>query len=60
MTSLYALLVAIDAYPEGIRSLAGCVNDANAIEDLLRKRFGESSLYILRLNNAEATRKRII
>jgi hypothetical protein len=56
MPQLYALLVAIDTYPEGIRSLAGCVNDAGALEDLLKTRFAEQSAHLLRLNNEQATR----
>lgn len=31
----YALLVGIDRYPEGYRSLSGCVNDIDAVERLL-------------------------
>jgi uncharacterized caspase-like protein len=60
MPDFYALLVAIDTYPEGIRSLAGCVNDLNAIEELLTKRFGGDTLHLLKLTNAEATRDRVI
>jgi hypothetical protein len=60
MPHLYALLVAVDTYPDGIRSLAGCVNDANAIQDLLQSRFAPHNLHLLRLNNEQATRTAII
>ncbi len=60
MAELYALLVAIDTYPEGIRPLAGCVNDANVMEDLLKTRFAEQPLHLVRLNNQEAERGKII
>ena len=33
--NIYALLVGIDTYPEGVKSLQGCVNDINAIESYL-------------------------
>ncbi len=60
MPNLYALLVAIDAYPTGIPPLNGCINDADAMERLLHTRFSDASLHILRLNNADATRQKII
>jgi hypothetical protein len=60
MPNLYALLVAIDTYPEGIRSLAGCVNDADSIQDLLQTRFGQHDLHLQRINNRDATREAVI
>lgn len=35
--SLYALLVAIDKYPPGVRALNGCVNDMHAFRDYLAR-----------------------
>lgn len=60
MPNLYALLVAIDTYPPGIPSLNGCINDADAVEQLIRTRFADASLQLLRLNNADAKRQNII
>ena len=60
MPDLYALLVAIDTYPEGIRSLAGCVNDLNGIENVLTGRFGGDTLHLHKLTNADATRDKVI
>lgn len=60
MPSLYALLVAIDNYPADIPTLGGCVNDADAMEAVLQKRFGGDGLHLLRLSNEQATRERII
>ena len=60
MPNIYALLVAIDAYPAGIPALNGCINDADAVEQLLRTRFSDASLHLLRLNNADAKRQQII
>jgi len=31
----HTLLIALDRYPPGYRSLYGCVNDINALEELL-------------------------
>lgn len=60
MQNLYALLVAIDRYPEPVPGLEGCVNDANAIQDLLEKRFGGATLHVQKLTDADATRAKII
>jgi hypothetical protein len=60
MQSLYALLVGIDRYPDPVPGLEGCVNDANAIQDLLEKRFGGATLHIQKLTDADATRAKII
>jgi hypothetical protein len=60
MPNLYALLVAIDSYPAGIPPLNGCINDANAMEQLLRTRFSNVTPHILRLNNTDAKRQNII
>lgn len=60
--NIYALLVGIDEYPHPIRSLDGCVNDINAIEEYLQERVAskEYQVYIHKLVNKEATRKAII
>jgi hypothetical protein len=60
MPDLYALLVAVDTYPHGIPSLAGCVNDATAVEELLRTRIADQNLHLLRLSNEQAGRDAII
>ncbi|MFM6850335.1 MAG: caspase domain-containing protein [Terrabacter sp.] len=53
---LYALLVGIDAYPEPIPPLSGCVNDVAGMAALLRERVGEEALDLLVLTDAEASR----
>ena len=60
MPEVYGMLVAIDTYPDGIRSLAGCVNDASEVEDLLTTRFGVKAENLVRLNNDEARRDAVI
>jgi hypothetical protein len=54
---LYALLIGIDKYDprSRVRSLRGCVNDANAIEQLLRNKFGVPAANIRKLTNNQAT-----
>jgi hypothetical protein len=58
MTSptLFALLVGIDEYhPESrVRSLRGCVNDANAMRQLLVERYGAPAANIRVLTNQQA------
>lgn len=46
---LHALLIGIDAYPQGISSLNGCVNDIDAIQDLLIRRMQVDPRRIRRL-----------
>ncbi|HMN31334.1 MAG TPA: caspase family protein, partial [Caldilineaceae bacterium] len=55
-SALYALLVGIDQYDpkSGVRSLRGCVNDVNAMEQLLNERFGVPSANIRKLTNKTA------
>jgi hypothetical protein len=60
MPRLYAFLVAIDTYPEGIRSLNGCVNDADSMLAVLQTRFGSADLHIARLTNKEVIRDKVI
>ena len=60
MPSLYALLVAINAYPPPIDSLDGCLNDADSVEAMLRARFDAESLHLLRIQDAAATRQAVI
>jgi hypothetical protein len=60
MPEIYALMVAIDTYPDGIRSLAGCVNDASVMEELLTTRFGAKQEKLVRLNNEQAKRDAVI
>ncbi|MBD2342269.1 caspase family protein [Calothrix sp. FACHB-156] len=60
--NLYALLVGIDNYPQPIKSLKGCVNDIEAIENYLKNQI--SGKWQLRepriLKNEQATREAII
>jgi len=60
--NLYALLVGINEYPEGVPALYGCVNDINAFEAYLRGRVdeGEVDLHLLKLTDTQATRQGII
>jgi hypothetical protein len=60
MPSLYALLVAINAYPPPIDSLDGCLNDADSVEAMLRARFDTESLHLLRIQDSAATRQAVI
>ncbi len=60
MPDLYAVLVAIDTYPEGIPSLNGCIHDADSMEAMLRSRFVDRPIHLVRLNNADAKRQNII
>ena len=52
MGKVYALLIGIDSYPEGTRSLEGCVNDVDDVEDYLTQHY--SDLALLKLTNADA------
>jgi Caspase domain len=60
--NIYALLVGIDEYPQGITSLQGCVNDINAIESYLMTRINAQTyqLHPKKLLNQEATRQAMI
>jgi pimeloyl-ACP methyl ester carboxylesterase len=60
--NIYALLVGIDEYPEGVKSLQGCVNDINAIEAYLTTRINSQKyqLHPKKLLNQDATREAII
>jgi hypothetical protein len=60
MPSLYALLVAINAYPAPLPPLDGCLNDADSVEALLRARFDAQSLRLLRIQDSAATRQAVI
>ena len=60
MPALYALLVAINAYPPPVDSLDGCINDADSVEAMLRARFDEESLHLLRIQDSAATRQAVI
>lgn len=60
MPSLYALLVAINAYPPPVDSLDGCLNDADSVEAMLRARFDAESLHLLRIQDSAATRQAVI
>lgn len=60
MPSLYALLVAINAYPPPVDSLDGCLNDADSVEGMLRARFDADSLHLLRIQDSAATRQAVI
>ncbi|MEB3218487.1 MAG: caspase family protein [Nostocales cyanobacterium 94392] len=55
-----ALLVGINAYPQSVASLKGCVNDTFLQRELLIHRFGFNPKDILTLTNAQATRKGIL
>jgi hypothetical protein len=57
--ALYALLVGIDQYDpkSGVRSLRGCVNDVDAMEQLLAGRFGVPAANIRKLTNKAAKYK---
>jgi pimeloyl-ACP methyl ester carboxylesterase len=60
--NIYALLVGIDEYPQGVTSLQGCVNDINAIESYLMTRINAQKyqLHPKKLLNQEATRQAMI
>ena len=58
MGKVYALLIGIDSYPEGTRSLEGCVNDVADVEDYLTHHCGD--LALLKLTNSDATYANVI
>jgi hypothetical protein len=57
MPDTYALIVGIDTYAEPLRALECCVNDANAVRDLLERRYQAQCAV---LTNEQATRANII
>src|SRR5688572_1753837 len=53
---MYALLIGIDQYAHPhIPDLGGCVNDVNAMEQLLRDKFNVAEENIKKLTNEQAT-----
>jgi hypothetical protein len=56
--TVYALLVGINAYPPGVPTLHGCVNDVEAMERLLRARVepSEDRLEVRTLYDEQASR----
>ncbi|WP_207515708.1 caspase family protein [Longitalea luteola] len=62
MPRLFALLTGVkDYHPQSlVRSLRGCVNDVNNVEALLKKRFAETDLHVVKLVNEQATRQNVI
>lgn len=60
-SELYALLVGIDRYhPQGrVPHLRGCVNDAEAMADLLQRKYGVAAANIHTLINEAATHQAI-
>ncbi|MBC7520913.1 MAG: caspase family protein [Sandarakinorhabdus sp.] len=60
MSKLYALLVGINDYPEGVPKLSGCVSDAGRYRDYLTHRFAPEALALEILTDAQATREAMI
>jgi hypothetical protein len=60
--TIYALFTAIDAYPQPVRQLKGCVNDVTRLRDLLAARMtGTEDRFVpLLLADADATRQGLI
>lgn len=60
---LYALLVGINEYhpqSEGVNPLAACLNDVEAMQNLLEKQYADLSPKVKTLLNEDATRQNII
>lgn len=57
---LHALLIGINDYPEGMRSLKGCINDIQNVNHYLKNHFHQYDLQIETLKNSRATRPNII
>jgi hypothetical protein len=57
---LYALLVGINEYPEGIPTLKGSINDIENVNDYLKNHFNHYDLQIETLINSQAARANII
>ena len=60
--SIYALLIAIDAYPVGIKSLNGCLGDRQAFEDYLSNQCDTTAFDLKKhvIEDEDATRAAII
>jgi Caspase domain len=58
MGRVYALLIGIDAYPEGTDSLEGCVADASNVEDYLKTHCADPA--IVKLIDADASYANVI
>ena len=58
MGKVFALLIGIDSYPAGTRSLKGCFNDVDGVEDFLPQHY--SDLALLKLTNADETYANVI
>ena len=55
-----ALLVGINAYPNDLPTLSGCVNDVSLQQELLIHRFGFNPQDIITLTDGQATRQGIL
>ena len=53
---VYALLVGVDAYTDGIPPLAGCVNDVTAFSEILQRRVPADDLSMVVVTDEDATR----
>ncbi len=61
MKNLYALLIAINEYPNPAHCLKGCANDRDHFKAFLEENYGgHYQLHLKTLTNAEATRGNII
>ena len=60
LSTVYALLVGINDYPEPVPKLSGCINDVMAFRDFLEQNFDKGYLKIRALTDAGATRAAII
>ncbi|MDC5698655.1 caspase family protein [Intrasporangium calvum] len=60
MPSLHALLVGIDAYPEPVPPLVGCVNDVTAMAETLTTLIPADDLELRLLTNEGATRQAVV
>lgn len=60
MPNMYALVVGIDEYPDPVRTLEGCVNDANAFANVLTTQYKVPASQVMTLLNAQATRAAVI
>ncbi len=57
---LFALVMGIDEYPEGVSDLRGCVNDANIWKEFLETHYKHFSPEIALLSNEQASRAGVI
>ncbi|MDW3647385.1 MAG: caspase family protein [Bacteroidia bacterium] len=64
MSNIYALLIGINKYPEGLNSLIGCVRDAERVETHLNHFFGNNQvgkeLHILKLLDEQASKQAVV